>query len=185
MTQQYTDAEVALMYANIAIDSARTKAIITENKDNPEKLLSLVFNDKMHRDILVKQIKITSIVTDVYKIIDLENKLLTQLDSTVLRGYACFISEEYNNPWCKEYDNFFQKWVTISDVVKDTLAFEGMDIDYLFGCIDGVDRLWLQNHIDTTPYKNYVALEANRKAYLTRKRQVRKQIAGYCNPQGN
>lgn len=179
MTQRYTEAEIALMKANTAIDEARTLAILTQYKTDPTKAVSLIFDDRIDYERFGREVNICSLVAQVYKVIHLDNKLYTDTDSTVLRGYGCIIREEYNHPWCEEFVGFVAKWKTINDVVKETLAFEGMSRGYMFGCIDNVDSTWLHEYMVSTPYVKHYGLPANRRDYLTKKRKQRKEIAGY------
>lgn len=179
MTQRYTEVEIALMKANTAIDHARTLAILTETKTDHVKAVSLIFGDNADYERLGKEVKLCSLVAEVYKVIHLDNKLYTDTNSTVLRGYGCIIREEYNDPWCKEFEDFLANWKTVNDVVEETLAFEGMSLEYMFGCMDNVDRMWLQEYMRSTPYLKHYGLSANRRDYLTKKRKQRKEIAGY------
>lgn len=181
MTKQtYTQEQIAGWKTDAILDSARTTAILQERKAKnatPEEVFDKIFDKQEDIELLGKIIKIVNLVKDVYTSLGMGEKFEEGLHLTILRGFGCAIRHEYDDPWFAEWDAYFQSWITIGDVIRAILKFEGFNMTEFLSSVKNSDQQWLSGYVSRTLYMGYIGLVGTR-AELHNLRAKRSQYVG-------
>lgn len=129
----FTGKQIAVMKTNTAIKIARTRAIITQGKDEgqpPENIADSIFVNQTETEVVELGNLITKVnfVVAAYVDLGLKAKVEADLNSTILRGYGCALREEYNHPWFSEWCNYLNIWQTHEDVTSSVTDFEKIKV---------------------------------------------------------
>ncbi len=152
--------------ADKAIDSARTKAIITEGRNKSstdEEIVEKVFSHLTEEEFwyFTKEVKTFSVLMALYSFIPEKADNISSWKA--LDNYAYMAQGYVEHPCAIEFRNFIVESKTVKDVLDRLLKWEEMELWQYIYYIKDVEEDWFLNFISSTEILKFDELLINSK----------------------